>query len=404
MNYNERMRMLNVTLPRGYWCAGLPCGIKKTQKNDLGLIFSEVPAAAAAVYTTNRVQAAPLKVDQRHLRNGRARAIIVNSGCANACTGTRGLKNAQEMCRLTAAALGIGPHDVAVASTGVIGVPLPMDKITAGIRTLTQRPLTADLDAFTQAIMTTDTFPKQASAVCVINGKKVTITGTAKGSGMIAPNMATLLGFIITDASINRRLLAAALKTATERSFNMVTVDGDTSTNDMVLALANGAASSRPITTTGKNFRAFQQALDTVCQTLAKLIARDGEGATKLVTVTVDRARTFAAARQVAMSIANSNLVKTAIFGRDPNWGRIICAAGYSGVPVVENKMSLKVQGLKLFTKGLPLPFDKPRAIKLLGKPDVSIILDLNMGKVSATAWTCDFTYDYVKINAEYTT
>lgn len=391
------------TLPKDFFCTGLACGIKKTGKNDLGLIYSAQPATTAAVYTLNRVIAAPLKINKIHLKNGISQAVIVNSGNANACTGTKGLKDAQTMCALTAKALSLKSQDVLAASTGVIGVLLPMNKVQAGIPRLCTRPLPADLNAFTRAIMTTDTFPKQASTICTINGKKVTITGTAKGSGMIAPNMATMLGFIMTDAAIDRRPLQAALKSAVDRSFNMVTVDGDCSTNDMVVCMANGSAGNKKITG-GPALKTFQTALDKVTQDLAKLIARDGEGATKLVTITVAKAKTFAQAKQVAMAIANSSLVKTAIFGRDPNWGRIICAAGYSGVPVPENKMELWVEKIKLFSRGLPLPFDKPRAIKLLGNKEISIVLNLNMGQAAATAWTCDLTYDYIKINAEYTT
>lgn len=391
-------------LPPGFVFVSTNCRIKGTGKDDLGLILSQYPAVAAAAYTTNRVKAAPLLVTREHLRNSRARAIITNSGNANACTGIKGLADARQTAALVGAAFGLAPQNVVVASTGVIGHLLPMDKIEKGIRQLAAKKGSRSLLPVAKAIMTTDTFPKTASRTCIIGNKKVTLAGMAKGSGMIAPNMATMLSYIITDAAINGPLLRKALRASITQSYNMVTVDGDTSTNDMVACMANHQAGNPLIKKPGKHFSQFQQALDAVTLDLAKMIARDGEGATKLVEVKVINAKNRIQADTVAKAIANSNLVKTAIFGRDPNWGRIICAAGYSGVPIIPEKCALHLNRMKLFDKGLPVKYNKKQAIKKLGGDTVYILLNLNMGKAIGLAYTCDFSYDYVRINAEYTT
>ena len=387
--------------PEGFRASGVACGLKPEDK-DLALIASSRPAAAAGVFTTNQVQAAPIQVNREHLADHTAQAIIINSKNANACTGERGLADVRQTAREVAGELDIAPEDVLVNSTGVIGVPLPIDKIRAGIPAAV-RDLRDDgwADA-AAAIMTTDTAPKPASTQMRLDGRTVTICGIAKGAGMIAPDMATMLGFVVTDAAMDLGRLETCLRAAAGRSFNCITVDGDTSTNDTVLLLANGAACERPLS--ASDVDSFQTGLNAVCGSLARQIARDGEGATKLITIRVAGAASSRDARTIGLSVGNSNLVKTAVFGRDPNWGRILCAIGYAGVPVEPGKISVSMAGIPIYGDGGGLPFDSEEAIRALSATDVDIEIKLGQGAESATIYTCDLTYDYVRINAEYTT
>ncbi|MCY3681099.1 MAG: bifunctional glutamate N-acetyltransferase/amino-acid acetyltransferase ArgJ [Gemmatimonadetes bacterium] len=388
--------------PKGYTAAGLHCGLKDGDEKDLALIVSDRAASAAGMFTTNRVCAAPVHLNREHLQNGRAQVVVVNSKNANACTGDQGMADARQMAQWVGSGLDIAPEDALVNSTGVIGVPLPMGCLETGIRNIIPQLDVGGWDDASEAIMTTDTVPKKASVRCEIDGCEITIAGIAKGAGMIAPNMATMLAFVLTDAALSPGVLRDALCEAVTQSFNCITVDGDMSTNDTVLALANGAARKSELA--GEDLCTFQDALNAVCISLAKQIARDGEGATKLITVRVDGAGTEADARTVGLSVANSNLVKTAVFGRDPNWGRILCAAGYAGVDIDPDRTAVSMAGIPIYDNGSGLPFDQGHAIEALGASDIDIDINLNIGEASATIYTCDLTYDYVRINAEYTT
>ncbi|HWO75764.1 MAG TPA: bifunctional ornithine acetyltransferase/N-acetylglutamate synthase [Bacillus sp. (in: firmicutes)] len=392
-----------VTSPKGFKAGGIHCGIKR-KRLDLGFIVSAVPAAAAAVYTTNLFQAAPLLVTQESIKKEhKVQALIVNSGNANACTGEQGLKDAYDMQALFAEKLGIPAAYVAVASTGVIGVPLEMDKIKYGIEQI-NLPEYEAVRRFEQAILTTDTSVKHACVQLEIDRQTVTIGGAAKGSGMIHPNMATMLGFITTDAKINHDELLFALREVTNQTFNMITVDGDTSTNDMVLVMANGEADNLTLTKDHPEWSVFIDGLRMVSESLAKQIARDGEGATKLVEVQVIGAIDDNTARVVSKSIIGSSLVKTAVYGADPNWGRIVCAIGYSGGQINPNSLTVKLGPIVVVENGLPVPFNEGEAKAYLEQEHVHIFVDLKEGSGSATAWGCDLTYDYVKINASYRT
>jgi glutamate N-acetyltransferase/amino-acid N-acetyltransferase len=387
-----------VTSPEGFLAGATSAGINKKAKNkpDLGVLFSEVPCVAAAVFTTNRIRAAPVVLSQQRLKQGRAGAVVVNSGCANACTGDRGVRDAARMAELVAEGIGMLPEDVLVASTGVIGVPLPMKRITSAIE---QVILSRDGGhELAQAMMTTDTFAKETAVKVRVGNSEFTIGGVAKGSGMIHPDLATLLCFLTTDAAVELDFARAALKKAVDISFNMVSIDGDTSPNDMVLLMANGlAGGSAPAD-------AFEQGLEQVCVYLAKCIARDGEGATKLIEVIVSGARNFAEARLAARTIVSSLLVKAAVHGADPNWGRIMAALGRSGVEVVESKTDLYIGDIPVVKAGAPLPFSKRCLIKLLEGKEVAIGLNLNLGSGSATGWGCDLSEEYVTINSRYMT
>jgi glutamate N-acetyltransferase/amino-acid N-acetyltransferase len=391
----------SVAAPQGFRAAGVAAGIKSAGR-DVALIVSDRPASAAALFTTNRVQAAPIQVSRKHLAGGQARAVVVNSGNANACTGERGLADAERMTQIAGEALGLDAGEVLVASTGIIGHPMPMERIETGIRQAA-RELAEDGSVAAEAIMTTDTRPKQIGVEFVIGGQPVRIGGIAKGAGMIAPHMATMLAFLTTDAAIWPEVLQASLAATVARTFNCVTVDGDTSTNDSIMLLANGASGAQ-VRPGSPAHRLFCAALEEVCLHLAKELARDGEGATKLVEVQVHGARSFAQAQKVALTIANSPLVKTALFGNDPNWGRILAAAGRAGVAIDPQHLSLRIGDVRLVENGAPLPFDAATASAELKQPEVVISLHLGMGAVTATVWTCDFSYDYVKINAEYHT
>jgi len=394
-----------ITAPLGFTAAGIHAGLKR-KKKDLALVVSRVPAVASAVYTRNLVQAAPLVVTRENLaREGKARAIVCNSGHANACTGQRGYEDARRMAQLVAQEVGCPPWQVVVASTGVIGVPLPMEKLEEGLRRAAALLSPEGGNEAAEAILTTDTVKKEAAATLFLGGKRITIGGMAKGSGMIHPNMATMLAFITTDARVPKELLDRIFKWAVDRTFNMVTVDGDTSTNDMAVILANGLAGNSSFTP--KEEEEFSLALKWVCQKLCRMIARDGEGATRLITVEVKGAPGEREAQFIARAVVSSNLVKSAVFGADPNWGRILCAAGYSGVSFDPLKVDVYLGApgeplLAVALQGSYHPFDEDRARELLQREEVIICLDLNQGEGKATAWGCDLTYDYVKINASY--
>ncbi len=375
-------------------------GIKGENELDLAILCSEAPGAAAGVLTTNRIKSAPVILSQRHLSKRQAQAIVVNSGCANACVGEQGLIDASEMAKLTAAKLNISPEDVLVASTGVIGMPLPMNQVKTGIEKI--RLLHGGHD-FARAIMTTDTKPKEIAARVDEGGVKFTIAGVAKGAGMIHPNLATLLCFIATDALVNTEFLQSVLQKAVGISLNMVSVDGDTSPSDCAFLLANGLAGNEMISF--DNGETFQEALNEVCVYLAKSIARGGEGATKLIEITVEGATKHAEARQAARTIASSPLVKAAIHGNDPNWGRIVAALGRSGAEIREDKLDVYLDNICVMKQGYPMPFNKEEMRAVLSNNDsVLIRVCINLGDNKATAWGCDLSEEYVRINSEYTT
>ena len=390
-----------VTAPSGFTACGVRAAIKNDKK-DLAIIYSELPCAAAGVYTTNKVQAAPVQLTKQRLADGHAQAVIINSGNANACNGPQGLRDALKTSSVLAESLNIQENQVLVASTGVIGQNLPMDKILNGIAIGVPELSNEGGPDAAEAIMTTDTVSKQIAVKFELGGVPVVIGGMAKGSGMIHPNMATMLSFITTDASVEVRLLSKALKSVVEKTFNMITVDGDTSTNDMVLLLANGAAENEPLEAEGTDFDMFCCALCEVCVSLSKEIAGDGEGATKLVEVKVVNASTINDARLAAKAVAASNLVKTAIFGSDANWGRIICAAGYSGAEFDPGKVDIFLGNEQVAKDGKGLDFSEENASEILSQKEVKILIDLKTGAETATAWGCDLTYDYVKINGSY--
>lgn len=398
-----------VTAAKGFKAAGMHAGIKKGTKKDMAMIVSSAPCMAAGTFTTNLVKAAPVKWDQHVVyEHGEARAVVVNSGIANACTGAEGYGYCEETAKAAAEALGIDKDEVLVASTGVIGKQLPIDTIKKGVKDLFGLLLdtreAATLAA--ESIMTTDTVKKEVAVEVEIGGKTVTIGGMCKGSGMIHPNMGTMLGFIMTDAAISKNLLDKALKGSIEDTFNMVSVDGDTSTNDTVLVMANGMAGNPEITEENEDYEAFKEALLAVNTYLAKQIAGDGEGASRLFEVQVKHAKDKQTAKVLAKSIITSNLTKCAIFGKDANWGRILCAMGYSGAQFDPLKVDIVMASEKgeiaLVENGVATAFDEEKAAEILS-PDVVIAkVDVRDGDAEATAWGCDLTYDYVKINADY--
>lgn len=392
----------NFSVP-GYKAWGIHCGIKKTDKKDLAIIYSDREAAVAGVFTKNRVKAASILLDMARVKSGKGRVIIANSGCANACTGKRGLADARATAEIAARELGIKPEAVYMASTGVIGELLPMPKITTGISTAVGLLSASGWEQAAEAIMTTDLYPKLSIMQEEIDGKTITVAGIAKGSGMIHPNMATMLCFIVTDANIASPMLKKSLLASTESSFNNITVDGDMSTNDLVLCMANGAAGNKRPGTGSKDIKKFQACLDTVARSLAKQVVKDGEGATKFVEIEVWNARNPVEAKRAAMTVAKSSLVKTALFGEDANWGRIMAALGYSGVEMDEARTDIYIGKSKLVEKGLGQGKHADRDAALaLKQREVQIIIDLHKGKASATVWTCDMSYEYVKINATY--
>lgn len=395
----------SVTTPKGFRAGGLHCGLKKTERHDLGAIVCEVPAQAAGVYTLNQFQAAPLRVTQESIaQGGMLQAMLVNSGNANACTGQQGEDDARAMRTAAATAFGVAEHLVGVTSTGVIGELLPMPKVLSGIERLPAEVKADGGDDFCQAILTTDLVKKEICVSLTVDGRTVHIAGAAKGSGMIHPNMATMLGFMTTDANIESAHLQKLLNDVTDSTFNMITVDGDTSTNDMVVVMASGLAGGKSLTPEHEGWSAFAAAFNYVGEYLAKAIARDGEGATKLIEVTVSGATSREAARAIVKTVIGSSLVKSACFGADANWGRIIAAVGRAGHPVQTETVDIRLGDIIVLAQSRPVKFDEDRAAEYLKGELVQIHVNLNMGDQSATGWGCDLTYDYVRINAAYRT
>lgn len=393
-----------VTFAKGFTAAGVKAGIKKSGNLDVAVIYTKTQAVVAGTFTQNKVAAAPVYVSKEVVATGTAHAIVANAGCANACTGQQGLDDAHKMAQIAADELGVNADDVIVGSTGVIGVNLPMDKLEAGIKDAIAN-LSADGSGNAgRAIITTDTHSKSVTCEFELSGKTVRMGAIAKGSGMIRPNMATMLCYITTDIAIDQALLQKAVSGCVEKSFNMISVDGDMSTNDMVIVLANGEANNAKITEENADYQIFFDKLMMLCIELAKQIAADGEGASKFLTINVKGAKSFADAKTVGMAIANSPLVKTAFFGEDPNWGRVICAVGYSGADMVPEKTVVKFGGITIFANGTGATYDEKALAHVMKEKDIVIDIELNMGQEDATVWSCDLSYEYVKINGEYHT
>jgi glutamate N-acetyltransferase/amino-acid N-acetyltransferase len=387
----------------GFLFSGVAAGIKKNGKRDLGLIYSEVPAQVAGLFTTNAVKAAPVQLDQTRIKNGLCQAIIANSGNANACTGSRGLEDAKKMTSLVAAHLGIREGLVFSSSTGVIGSPLPIRKIEEGVPELVGRLSPEGWMTTVEAIMTTDTFPKVEVATCRLKGKRVKLCGMVKGAGMIRPNVATMLSFLVTDAWIKSSLLQQMLERAAEASYNRITIDGETSTNDTVLLLANGKAGHPILSRMDRDGEVFQSMLSKVCRGLAESVVKDGEGATKFVEILIRGARNREEAKRAAYAIAHSPLVKTAFFGEDANWGRILCALGYSGAHIDPNKVNVFFDKAAIVRNGIGVGSSlEERAGQILKNKSFKVTVDLRQGKSAFSVFTSDFSIDYVKINASY--
>lgn len=398
-----------VTAAKGFSAAGIHCGIRKNKtKPDLALILSDRDCSAAGVYTKNLVKGAPIAVTKKNIADGRARAVICNSGIANTCA-PDGIEKAEAMCRVAASALGLKPEDIIVASTGVIGPSLPIEPIEAGMAELKASLKEDGSLAAATAIMTTDTVPKEAAVSFTVGGKTARIGGISKGSGMIHPNMATMLCFVTTDCAIAPAILQKAVKTAADSTFNMISVDGDTSTNDTFMVMANGAAGNAEITEENEDYNAFVEALTAVGRKLAMMMAKDGEGASRLIIYRVDGAPDLETARTVARSVSSSTLVKAAFFGADANaGGRAMCAVGYSGADVDVEKIDIAFRSAKgtieVVKSGMGIEFSEELALEILKEPEIETLIDLHMGKAYAEAYGCDLTYDYVKINADYRT
>lgn len=393
-----------VTFAKGFTAAGVKTGIKKSGNLDVAVIYTKTQAVVAGTFTQNKVAAAPVYVSKEVVATGTAHAIVANAGCANACTGQQGLDDAHKMAQIAADELGVNADDVIVGSTGVIGVNLPMDKLEAGIKDAVANLSADGSDNAGRAIITTDTHSKSVTCEFELSGKTVRMGAIAKGSGMIRPNMATMLCYITTDIAIDQALLQKAVSGCVEKSFNMISVDGDMSTNDMVIVLANGEANNAKITEENADYQIFFDKLMMLCTELAKQIAADGEGASKFLTINVKGAKSFADAKTVGMAIANSPLVKTAFFGEDPNWGRVICAVGYSGADMVPEKTVVKFGGITIFANGTGATYDEKALAHVMKEKDIVIDIELNMGQEDATVWSCDLSYEYVKINGEYHT
>ena len=396
-----------VTAPNGFLASGIHCGLKKSNlQKDLALIYSEVPATAAGMYTKNKVKGAPIYITKDHLTNKKAQAIIINSGNANTCNGDDGLNKAKKMTSLQAKELKLKADDILVASTGVIGVPLNIDAIKNGIPLLTEKLSKDGYDDASSAIMTTDTFKKQLAVEFYLGDKKVTIGSMAKGSGMIEPNMGTMLSFLTTDISIAPELLDEALKSSVTVTYNRVSVDGDTSTNDMILVLANGLAENPTITEKNDDYYTFVEVLTNLNTIMAKNIAKDGEGATKLLECQILGSKTEEDAVVLGKSVINSSLVKTAMFGSDANWGRILCALGYAKIDFNPEKVDVSFESsagsIKVCEAGSSLPFDEEIAKKVLNENEIVIKVNLFLGDHDAYVWGCDLSYEYVKINGDY--
>ena len=397
-----------VCAAKGFKASGVHCGIRRNKsKKDLALIYSEVPASAAAVYTTNLVKGAPLMLNKKHLSNGTAQAIICNSGNANTCN-ENGAEIAEKTCALLAKELNIDPYDVVVASTGVIGQKIDIAPFENGIPPLVAALSEDGCGAAAEGIMTTDTGKKEIAAELELGGKICRIGGIAKGSGMIHPNMATMLVFITTDVNISPQMLQKALSSDITKTFNMLSIDGDTSTNDMVVVLANGLADNKVISDAGEDFTVFMEALNTVTVALCRMIAGDGEGSTKLLECSVTGGKTLTDAQKTAKSVICSSLLKAAMFGADANWGRVLCAIGYSGADVDINKIDVyfksKAGTVQVCKDGHGVDFSEEFAKTVLSESEIDILIDLNDGEFSSTAWGCDLTYDYVRINGDYRT
>ncbi len=393
-----------ITAPKGFSSAGIHCGIKRSRK-DLALIVSNVPATAAAVFTLNKVQAAPVLISKKHLYESETfKAIVINSGNANACTGDRGYKDAVTMANETAKVLGVKPEEIFVSSTGIIGEPLPIVKIINGIHQIAKQVDKSEYISTAEAIMTTDTFVKSTSSTFIIDGKEVSIGGIAKGSGMIHPNMATMLAFVTTDAAIEKNVFQSLLKNVCDKTFNRIVVDGDTSTNDMVIALANGASGIGPLLPETESYKIFEENLYQVMRKLSVDIVVDGEGATKLIEITVEGALSDEDATKAARTVALSPLVKTAIHGEDANWGRIIAAVGYSGIDFDPDKFEIIINDVPILKQNYVVTLPIAEANKTLKSKNVNLLIKLNMGSGTSTVWTCDFSEEYVKINGSYRT
>lgn len=388
----------------GFKFAGVACGIKKSRKRDLALIFSETPATAAALFTTNRVKAAPVIVGMKRIKHGRVQAVIINSGNANACTGQKGIRDAEAMCYEVGVRLGIDPRLVIPSSTGLIGVPLPMEKIRQGIEKAAAILSPDSFSHAAEAILTTDRFVKVASTTCRLKGKKVALAGMVKGAGMIAPNMATMLAYVVTDAMVEIRCLGAILRRAAGDTFNSVTVDGDTSTNDTLLFLANGLAGNTPVRQGSREEVTLARAVHRVATALAIKLVEDGEGATKVVEVRVEGSRSVPEARRVAFAVADSQLVKTAFFGSDPNFGRIMAAIGYAGVPIKPERIDVSFDGVNVVKGGVGINSNEKGASRVLKRPSFRVRIRLHQGTKSASVWTSDLSYEYVRINSAYRT
>ena len=397
-----------VTAAKGFMAGGVHAGIRKSRtKRDLGLIYSEVPAATAAVYTTNLVKGAPLYVTKKHLADGVAQACIINSGNANTCN-ANGVEIAEKTCALLSKALGVKAEDVVVASTGVIGQPMTIEPFETAMFPLVKDLSKDGSERAAEAIMTTDTVKKEVAVSCVIGGKEVTIGGIAKGSGMIHPNMATMLVFITTDCAVSSQILQQALSSDIQNTFNMVSVDGDTSTNDMVVVMANGLAGNKLIQSEGEDFTLFMKALNSVTVSLCKALAADGEGATKFLECSVTGAKTLTDAKKAAKAVICSSLVKAAMFGSDANWGRVLCAIGYSGAEVDVTKVDVsfvsKAGSILVCKDGASVDFSEEKAKEILTEKEITIAVTLHDGTASSVAWGSDLTYDYVRINGDYRT
>jgi glutamate N-acetyltransferase/amino-acid N-acetyltransferase len=403
-----------VTAPKGWRAGTAACGIKaftagasaipSGQRDDLAVLYSERKCDAGGVFTTNKVKSASVVIDQLHLKQNQVRAVVINSGNANACTGAQGFRDALQMSKLTADRLDLDPPQVLVSSTGVIGRFLPMDAIKRGIADACGDLTDEGGEKASRAIMTTDTVPKTAALELELAGKVIRVGGMTKGSGMIHPNMATMLAYVTTDAAVEPGFMRSLVKRVADRSFNQVTVDGDSSTNDTFLMLANGAAQNRPVMVGSPDAEMLEEALLAVARELARAIARDGEGATKLITVRVEGASDDGQARQAARAVAASSLVKTAIHGGDPNWGRIACALGYSGAELAIDRLRLTIGGLEVFARGAGVPVDLEAVRKTFQQPEIEIKAELGLGTGSSEAWGCDLSAEYVRINADYTT
>ena len=400
------MNKKTITSPKGFRAAGLFCGVKQSGKPDLAILYCPGGATAAAMFTTNKIVSAAVTICKEHAKNAKTYAVVVNSGNANTCTGTKGLAAAKLMCAKTAQMLGLKPQQVLLASTGIIGHPLPIEKITSGIARAAKKLSEAPAGglAFAKAIMTTDTRCKQAVRSVTIRGKKVTLAGTVKGAGMVGPNMATTIGIFTTDAAVSKAMLQKALSVAIGQSLNRLTVDGHQSTNDTAILLASGKAGNKPIRKADGDFKKFAGALTALCTDLAKQMALDAEGATRMFTVVIHGAATQEQALIAARAVANYDLVKCAIHGGDPNWGRIICAVGSCGVKLNPDKLTCSIGGVTVFRNGQPVDFDPKKVSRIIRQKEHTIVVNLGAGKHSDFCYGCDLSREYITINADYHT